>query len=89
MIGVKKIGPWSQVGKLIAAAPQRMQAAFDKALLQEAQFLRNSLAFPTAVVLKENHVEGPPCSPCGAPPMPAPAMLPSHKRPLTRSRSPT
>jgi phage gpG-like protein len=43
MIDVKKIGPWSQVGKLLAAAPRRMQAAFDKALLQEAQFLRTKI----------------------------------------------
>jgi phage gpG-like protein len=43
MIQVKKIGPWSQVGKLLAAAPHRMQAAFDKALLQEAQFLRTKI----------------------------------------------
>lgn len=43
MVDVKKIGPWSQVGKLLAAAPRRMQAAFDKALLQEAQFLRTKI----------------------------------------------
>ena len=43
MIQVKKIGPWSRVGKLLAAAPRRMQAAFDKALLQEAQFLRTKI----------------------------------------------
>jgi phage gpG-like protein len=40
---VKKLGPWSRVGKLLAAAPKRMQAAFDKALLQEAQFLRTKI----------------------------------------------
>ncbi|HEX7840493.1 MAG TPA: phage virion morphogenesis protein [Kofleriaceae bacterium] len=43
MVDVKKIGPWSRVGKLLAAAPRRMQAAFDKALLQEAQFLRTKI----------------------------------------------
>lgn len=43
MIQAKKIGPWSQVGKLLAAAPRRMQAAFDKALLQEARFLRTKI----------------------------------------------
>jgi hypothetical protein len=43
MIDVKKIGPWSRVGKLLAAARQRMQTAFDKALLQEAQFLRTKI----------------------------------------------
>lgn len=43
MIEVKKIGPWAKVGKLLAAAPRRMQAAFDKALWQEAQFLRTKI----------------------------------------------
>jgi len=43
MVDLKKIGPWSQAGKLLAAAPKRMQAAFDKALLQEAQFLRTKI----------------------------------------------
>jgi hypothetical protein len=43
MIEVKKIGPWSRVGQLLAAAPRRMQAAFDKALLQEGQFLRTKI----------------------------------------------
>jgi hypothetical protein len=42
-IDVAKSGPWSRVGKLLAAAPRRMQAAFDKALLQEAQFLRTKI----------------------------------------------
>jgi hypothetical protein len=42
-IDVTKIGPWSRVGKLLAEAPRRMQAAFDKALLQEAQFLRTKI----------------------------------------------
>ena len=43
MINVKKIGAWSQVGRLLASAPQRVNAAFDKALLQEAQFLRTKI----------------------------------------------
>jgi phage gpG-like protein len=43
MIQIKKIGPWSQVGKLLATASRRVQAAFDKALLQEAQFLRTKI----------------------------------------------
>ena len=43
MIEVKKIGPWTRVGQLLAAAPRRMQAAFDKALWQEAQFLRTKI----------------------------------------------
>jgi hypothetical protein len=43
MIEVKKIGPWSRVGQLLASAPRRMQAAVDKALLQEAQFLRSKI----------------------------------------------
>jgi len=40
---VKKVGPWTKVGKLLAAAPRRMQAAFDKALWQEGQFLRTKI----------------------------------------------
>jgi phage gpG-like protein len=43
MINVKKIGPWTRVGQLLAAAPRRMHAAFDKALLQEGQFLRTKI----------------------------------------------
>jgi hypothetical protein len=43
MIEVKKIGPWSRVGQLLASAPRRMQAAFDKALLQEGHFLRTKI----------------------------------------------
>lgn len=39
---VKKIGPWTKVGKLLASAP-RMQAAFDKALWQEGQFIRTKI----------------------------------------------
>jgi hypothetical protein len=42
-IDVTKIGPWSKVGKLLEAAPRQMQAAFGKALLQEAQFLRTKI----------------------------------------------
>lgn len=40
---VKRIGPWTKVGKLLAAAPRRMQAAFDKALWQEGQFIRTKI----------------------------------------------
>ena len=40
---VKKIGPWAKVGRLLATAPRRMQAAFDKALWQEGQFLRTKI----------------------------------------------
>lgn len=43
MIDVKKIGPWTRVGQLLAAAPRRMQVAFDKALLQEGHFLRTKI----------------------------------------------
>lgn len=43
IVEIKKIGPWSRVGQLLAAAPRRMQAAFDKALLQEAHFLRSKI----------------------------------------------
>lgn len=43
MIEVKKIGPWTRVGQLLAAAPRRMQAAFDRALLQEGHFLRTKI----------------------------------------------
>jgi phage gpG-like protein len=43
MIQVKKIGPWSRAGKLLASAPRRLQTAFDKALMQEAQFLRTKI----------------------------------------------
>lgn len=40
MLKVTKVGPWARVGELLATAPRRLQGAFDKALLQEAQFLR-------------------------------------------------
>jgi hypothetical protein len=43
MIEVKRIGAWSQVGRLLAGAPQRVSMAFNKALLQEAQFLRTKI----------------------------------------------
>jgi phage gpG-like protein len=43
MVDVKKTGPWSQARKLLAAVPRRLQAAFDKALMQEAQFLRTKI----------------------------------------------
>jgi hypothetical protein len=38
-----KTGSWSQVGKLLAAAPDRVHAAVDKAMLQEGQFLRTKI----------------------------------------------
>jgi hypothetical protein len=40
---IRKVGAWSKVGKLLASAPQRMRAAVDKALLQEAQFFRTKI----------------------------------------------
>ncbi len=43
MSEVSKVGAWSKVGKLLASAPQRMRAAIDKALLQEAQFFRTKI----------------------------------------------
>ena len=43
MIQIKKIGTWAKVGRLLATAPRRMQAAFDKALWQEGQFIRTKI----------------------------------------------
>jgi hypothetical protein len=43
MIEIRRIGRWTRVGQLLAAAPRRMQAAFDKALLQEGHFLRTKI----------------------------------------------
>lgn len=43
MAGVRKVGPWSRAGKLLAAAPKRLRAAADKALMQEAQFFRTKI----------------------------------------------
>jgi hypothetical protein len=43
MIRVTKVGAWSQVGRLLAGAPRRVHAAVDKAVLQEAQFLRTKI----------------------------------------------
>lgn len=40
---VRKVGPWSRVGKLLASAPHRMREAVDKALLQEAEFFRTKI----------------------------------------------
>lgn len=40
---VRKVGPWSRAGKLLAAAPRRMREAVDKALLQEAEFFRTKI----------------------------------------------
>ena len=43
MITLKRTGPWAQVARLLSTAPQRVQAAVDKAVLQEAQFLRTKI----------------------------------------------
>ncbi|HET9621812.1 MAG TPA: phage virion morphogenesis protein [Kofleriaceae bacterium] len=43
MIRLTKTGAWGQVAHLLATAPQRVHAAFDKALLQEAQLLRTKV----------------------------------------------
>ena len=43
MVDVRKVGPWSRVGKLLASAPHRMREAVDKALLQEAEFFRTKI----------------------------------------------
>ena len=43
MLKVVKIGDWTRVAQLLANAPQRVQAAIDKAMLQEGQFLRTKI----------------------------------------------
>lgn len=43
MLKVTKIGDWTRVGQLLAKAPARIQAAVDKAMLQEGQFLRTKI----------------------------------------------
>jgi hypothetical protein len=43
MIHVKKIGAWSQVGKLLATAPRRPQIAVNRAVLHEAQLVRTQI----------------------------------------------
>jgi phage gpG-like protein len=43
MLKIIKIGDWTRVGQLLAGAPQRVQAAIDKAMLQEGQFLRTKI----------------------------------------------
>jgi hypothetical protein len=43
MIKVTKVGDWTRVGQLLAGASKRVQAAVDKAMLQEAQFLRTMI----------------------------------------------
>jgi len=43
MLKVTKVGDWTRVGQLLAGAPKRVQAAIDKAVLQEAQFLRTKI----------------------------------------------
>lgn len=43
MIQLKRVGAWGQVAQLLATAPRRVHVALDKALLQEAQFLRTKV----------------------------------------------
>jgi hypothetical protein len=43
MLKVTKVGDWTRVGQLLAQAPKRVGAAIDKAVLQEAQFLRTKI----------------------------------------------
>jgi len=43
MLKVTRIGDWTRVGQLLARAPERVQQAIDKAMLQEGQFLRTQI----------------------------------------------
>lgn len=43
MSGIKLTGAWKELGRMLAKAPARAEAAFRKALLQEAQFLRTQI----------------------------------------------
>jgi hypothetical protein len=43
MIKVTKVGDWMRVSQLLTGAPKRVQAAIDKAMLQEGQFLRTKI----------------------------------------------
>ena len=43
MLKVVKIGDWTRVGKLLSGAPQRVQAAIDKAMRKEGHFLRTNI----------------------------------------------
>ena len=43
MLKVTRIGGWARVEELLATAPQRVQTAVDKALLQEGHFLRTKI----------------------------------------------
>ena len=43
MLKVTRIGDWTRVGPLLARAPERVQQAIDKAMLQEGQFLRTQI----------------------------------------------
>ena len=43
MLKVVKIGDWTRVGKLLSGAPQRVQAAIDKAMRKEGHFLRTKI----------------------------------------------
>ena len=43
MLKVVKIGDWTRVGQLLSGAPQRVQAAIDKAMRKEGHFLRTKI----------------------------------------------
>jgi hypothetical protein len=43
MINVTKIGDWTLAGQLLSTASKRIQAAVDKAMLQEGRFLRTKI----------------------------------------------
>jgi phage gpG-like protein len=43
MLKITRIGDWTRVGQLLARAPERVQKAIDKAMLQEGQFLRTKI----------------------------------------------
>jgi phage gpG-like protein len=43
MLKVTKVGDWTRVGQLLARGAKRVQVAVDKAVLQEAQFLRTKI----------------------------------------------
>jgi hypothetical protein len=43
MLNVTKIGDWTRAGQLLSTASKRIQAAVDRAMLQEGQFLRSKI----------------------------------------------
>ena len=43
MLKITRIGDWTRVGQLLSTAPERVQKAIDKAMLQEGQFLRTKI----------------------------------------------